>query len=221
MNSLFQLRVFDLGLLEDGNVGVGVFPEGEKILICRLGFDGVALQGVGASETEMSQRADTVIHDDAAMVGNFLELGGWPHLVGRLCSYRGLPGIDQPVSAAQNPTALQIQNGLRHLDGSSSEERLKANLQTERVHIPVRFLRGTLTRPFDTGAVLEEDQRYVKNHSRRNPTLESRRDGSDFDIEDRSEPSLAGDRTSCRRCRWIALRTPSQTKGMLRLSVRA
>jgi hypothetical protein len=29
---LLQLRVLRLGLLQDGNVGVGVFPEGEKIL---------------------------------------------------------------------------------------------------------------------------------------------------------------------------------------------
>jgi len=30
---LFQLCVLRLGLLEDGNVGVGVFPEREEILI--------------------------------------------------------------------------------------------------------------------------------------------------------------------------------------------
>jgi hypothetical protein len=38
---LLQLCVFDLGLLQDGNVGVGVFPEGEEILVssascCRI-----------------------------------------------------------------------------------------------------------------------------------------------------------------------------------------
>jgi hypothetical protein len=36
-----------------------------------------------------------------------------------------LARIDQPVSAAQNPTALQIQKGLRHLDGSSAEGTLE------------------------------------------------------------------------------------------------
>jgi hypothetical protein len=40
---LLQLRVLGLGLLQDGNVGVGVFPEGEKILVGSAGFVGVAL----------------------------------------------------------------------------------------------------------------------------------------------------------------------------------
>jgi hypothetical protein len=30
LNELLQLRTFRLGLLQDGNVGVGVFPEGEE-----------------------------------------------------------------------------------------------------------------------------------------------------------------------------------------------
>ena len=30
---LLQLRVLRLGLLQDGDVGVGVFPEGEEILV--------------------------------------------------------------------------------------------------------------------------------------------------------------------------------------------
>ena len=43
MEKLLQLREFRLGLLEDGNVRVGVFPEREEILIGRLGLGGVAL----------------------------------------------------------------------------------------------------------------------------------------------------------------------------------
>src|ERR1022692_444280 len=56
--ALLQLRVLCLGLLQDGYVGVGVFPEREEILICRLGFGGVALQGVGATELEMRECSD-------------------------------------------------------------------------------------------------------------------------------------------------------------------
>ena len=41
---LFQLRVLRLGFFEDGDVGVGVFPEGEEILIGGAGFgEGVLL----------------------------------------------------------------------------------------------------------------------------------------------------------------------------------
>ena len=37
---LLQLRVLRFGLLQDGDVGIGVFPEGEKILVgsVRFGF---------------------------------------------------------------------------------------------------------------------------------------------------------------------------------------
>ncbi len=37
---LLQLCVFCLGLLQDGDVGVGVFPEREEILECTAGFGG-------------------------------------------------------------------------------------------------------------------------------------------------------------------------------------
>jgi hypothetical protein len=40
---LLQLRVLGLGFFQDGDVGVGVFPEGEEIFICRLSFRCVAL----------------------------------------------------------------------------------------------------------------------------------------------------------------------------------
>jgi hypothetical protein len=44
---LLQLRVLGLRLLRDGDFGVGIFPEGEEILLGSAGFGGVALQRVG------------------------------------------------------------------------------------------------------------------------------------------------------------------------------
>ena len=41
------LRVLGLGLLQDGDVGVGVFPESEEIPIGRASFWCAALQGIG------------------------------------------------------------------------------------------------------------------------------------------------------------------------------
>ena len=43
-----QFRVLCFGFLQDGNVGVGVFPQREEILIRGAGFGGVALQHIGA-----------------------------------------------------------------------------------------------------------------------------------------------------------------------------
>ncbi len=42
---LLQPRVFRLGLLQDGDVGVGVFPQGKKLPIRNLGFARIALHG--------------------------------------------------------------------------------------------------------------------------------------------------------------------------------
>ena len=38
-----QLRVLGLGLLQDGDFGVGVFPKGEEIFVGGAGFGGIAL----------------------------------------------------------------------------------------------------------------------------------------------------------------------------------
>src|SRR5215831_743251 len=43
---LLQLCVLGLGLLKDGDVGVGVFPEGEEVLVGCAGFGGIALESV-------------------------------------------------------------------------------------------------------------------------------------------------------------------------------
>ena len=52
-----QLGVLRFRGDEDGDVGVGVFPQREEILIRGSGFGGVALQGVSAGEAEMRERA--------------------------------------------------------------------------------------------------------------------------------------------------------------------
>ena len=55
---LLQLDVLRLGLLQDGDVGVGVFPEGEEILIGGLCLGGVALHRISATQLEMCEGAD-------------------------------------------------------------------------------------------------------------------------------------------------------------------
>jgi hypothetical protein len=46
---LLQLRVLRLGLLQDGDVGVGVSPQGEEILQCRAD----ASMPLGCNDTDM------------------------------------------------------------------------------------------------------------------------------------------------------------------------
>jgi hypothetical protein len=48
--NLLQLRVLRLGFLQDGDVGVGVFPEREEILVGGAALAGIAaLRGQAAS----------------------------------------------------------------------------------------------------------------------------------------------------------------------------
>ena len=58
---LLQLCVLRLRLLVDGNVGVSVFPEGEKILIGGLRLGPIALHGIGAGQLDMGERTNRVI----------------------------------------------------------------------------------------------------------------------------------------------------------------
>jgi hypothetical protein len=53
-----QLRVLGLGLPQDGDVRIGVFPESEEVLIGVFGFGAIALDGTGACEAEMGERPD-------------------------------------------------------------------------------------------------------------------------------------------------------------------
>ena len=83
---LLQFRVLGFGLLQDGDVGVGVFPEREEIFVGgeRPDAGGIGirslrssrLQGVGTSHAQMRQRSRPAVPDDAAVVDDLLKLGG-------------------------------------------------------------------------------------------------------------------------------------------------
>src|SRR5437667_303588 len=86
MSLLLQLRVLRLGFLQDGDVGVGVFPEREEVVVGGERSDaggvgirplrGSRLQGIGASYSQMCQRSGPAVPDDPAVVENLLKLGG-------------------------------------------------------------------------------------------------------------------------------------------------
>jgi hypothetical protein len=50
---LVEFCVFGFGLEEDRDVGVGVFPRSEEILIGGASFCGVALESAGAGEIQL------------------------------------------------------------------------------------------------------------------------------------------------------------------------
>src|ERR1700674_588648 len=69
-----QLCIFCLGLLQDGNVGIGVFPECEEVLISHASVRDVALQRIRACEVEMRQCTDGFIQHNTTMVEDLLKL---------------------------------------------------------------------------------------------------------------------------------------------------
>src|SRR5215469_2361127 len=83
---LLQFRVLGLGLLQDGDVGVGVFPQCEEILIggegASVGGVGICalrsfcLHGVGTRQAQMCQCSRSAVPDDTVVVEQLLELGG-------------------------------------------------------------------------------------------------------------------------------------------------
>src|ERR1035441_4449428 len=84
--SLLQRRVLGFGFLQDGDVGVGIFPEGEKIFVTSEGASagevrirslrGSRLQGVRTSHAQMRQGSRPAVPHDSAVAEDFLELGG-------------------------------------------------------------------------------------------------------------------------------------------------
>src|SRR5262249_32881032 len=83
LNQLLQLRVLRLGLLQDRDVGVGVFPKGEEILIRSAGFtasgvfsialDGLRLDKIRASQSQTGQRTPGKVPHHATVVNELLK----------------------------------------------------------------------------------------------------------------------------------------------------
>ena len=73
-----QLRILRLGLLQDGDVGVRVFPGCEEILVGGAYLDVVFLEHISASGAEVGQWVQGAQDIDTAMIENFLVLGQGP-----------------------------------------------------------------------------------------------------------------------------------------------
>jgi hypothetical protein len=68
-----QSCVLGPGLLQDGDAGVGVFPQREKILVSSLRFRAVAGQGIRAAKAKMRECGQRLVSDHACMFEDFLE----------------------------------------------------------------------------------------------------------------------------------------------------
>src|SRR5215469_8419381 len=71
---LLQLRILDFGFFQDGDVGVGIFPECQEILIRSFRLGGVAGKRVSTPQAKMRQRPYRRVGYDTSMFEEFLEL---------------------------------------------------------------------------------------------------------------------------------------------------
>ena len=69
-----QLGVFSFGLLEDGDVEVGVLPQRQKIFVRGLRFGVIAGEHARATEPEMRECADRFVPHDSSVIDNLLEV---------------------------------------------------------------------------------------------------------------------------------------------------
>ena len=70
---LFQLSGLCLRFLQDGDVGVGAFPEGEEILIGGAGFRRVPLPGVSTCQAQPGQRTPGKVRHQSSGLDEFLK----------------------------------------------------------------------------------------------------------------------------------------------------
>ena len=70
-----KLRVLRLRLPQDGNIGVGIFPERKEIVIRRPCLSGVALQKIRSRQAEAGKHADCFVDHHTAVLQDLLELG--------------------------------------------------------------------------------------------------------------------------------------------------
>src|SRR5262245_41469524 len=72
---LLQLGVFRLGLLEDRNVGISVFPASKEVLVGRSSFSGIAGESIGAGETNPRKCIERICRRYPPALQNPLILG--------------------------------------------------------------------------------------------------------------------------------------------------
>ncbi len=65
LQRLFQLFVFCLGLLQDGDVAIGVFTQNKEIMVGAAGLGDVVLERMSGSEADASKHSQREIEHDA------------------------------------------------------------------------------------------------------------------------------------------------------------
>jgi hypothetical protein len=60
-------------LPQDGNIGIGVFPQRQEVLLSGVAFRGVTLERVGPCQAKMGQRAHRKFPHNSRVINDFLK----------------------------------------------------------------------------------------------------------------------------------------------------
>src|SRR5579864_7834661 len=159
---LLQLRVLRFGFFQDGNVGVGVFPQRKKIFVggerpnaggigirvLPLSVKSFRLQSVRTSYSEMRQRSRPAVPHDAAVVEYLLKLGGGSTALSgcqvRLSAY---VHMIEARNIGDEPNLPQLDRGssLKSIQGGSRVLFVQRHLplnrrQPQRLHLRVQWV---------------------------------------------------------------------------------
>src|SRR5260370_12982771 len=102
VKALVECGVFGVGLFQNGNVGIRVFPQGEKVLVGGAGFGLIAGESVSAGDAQVGKNADDFVGDDTGPIENFLKFRGSSKTLAR-CEAGGaaqVGGIKEEIDGA-------------------------------------------------------------------------------------------------------------------------
>src|SRR5580700_5294614 len=82
-NTLLQPCALRLRFFQDGNLGIGVLPKSEEVLVVLASLGDVTLHCISAGHAEMRKHAERVSNHDSAVIHNVLKFpGGFGTLAG-------------------------------------------------------------------------------------------------------------------------------------------
>ena len=110
---LLQLGILGFGLLQDGDVGVGVFPECQEVFVGIFRSAPVSRQRVRPAQLQVRQRPDRIAKDDPAVIENFLEFGDGIDVAGR-----GQTGLTVSVYRIEIPEEARPTAGYGEIIGT-------------------------------------------------------------------------------------------------------
>ena len=109
-----ELRILRFGLLQHWNVGVGVFPNGEEILIGGFCLGRISRERVSPAQAEMRKSSNGRVYHNPPMVVDFLKLSGC--FVSLMRREIGFPADINGIERARSAQLVRHRS-LKDLDG--------------------------------------------------------------------------------------------------------